>query len=70
MYTASDLRKGLKVAIDNEPYIVTAFEFSKPGKGQALYIGVPIFRAMEGRPFWVRQWIPELIRQLVPEPVA
>jgi elongation factor P len=37
MYTASDLRKGLKVAIDNEPYIVIAFEFSKPGKGQALY---------------------------------
>ncbi|MBS3907639.1 MAG: elongation factor P [Syntrophaceae bacterium] len=37
MYTASDLRKGLKVTIDNEPYIVTAFEFSKPGKGQALY---------------------------------
>src|SRR4030043_885286 len=37
MYTASDLRKGLKVVIDNEPYIVTAFEFSKPGKGQALY---------------------------------
>jgi elongation factor P len=37
MYTASDLRKGLKVIIDDEPYIVTAFEFSKPGKGQALY---------------------------------
>jgi elongation factor P len=37
MYTASDLRKGLKVIIDGEPYIVTAFEFSKPGKGQALY---------------------------------
>jgi len=37
MYTASDLRKGLKVIIDNEPYIVTVFEFSKPGKGQALY---------------------------------
>src|SRR5512136_194505 len=37
MYTASDLRKGLKVIIDNEPYMVTAFEFSKPGKGQALY---------------------------------
>jgi elongation factor P len=37
MYTASDLRKGLKVAIDNEPYIVTVFDFSKPGKGQALY---------------------------------
>jgi elongation factor P len=37
MYTASDLRKGLKVQIDNEPYVVTDFEFSKPGKGQALY---------------------------------
>ena len=37
MYTSADLRKGLKIAIDNEPYIVTAFEFSKPGKGQALY---------------------------------
>ena len=37
MYTASDLRKGLKVTIDNEPYVVTVFEFSKPGKGQALY---------------------------------
>jgi elongation factor P len=37
MYTASDLRKGLKVIIDNEPYTVIAFDFSKPGKGQALY---------------------------------
>jgi elongation factor P len=37
MYTASGLRKGLKITIDNEPYIVIAFEFSKPGKGQALY---------------------------------
>ncbi|MBU0729354.1 MAG: elongation factor P [Proteobacteria bacterium] len=37
MYSASDLRKGLKISIDGEPYIVTSFEFSKPGKGQALY---------------------------------
>lgn len=37
MYSASDLRKGLKISIDGEPYIVTDFEFSKPGKGQALY---------------------------------
>jgi elongation factor P len=37
MLTASDLRKGLKVQIDGSPYIVTDFEFSKPGKGQALY---------------------------------
>ncbi len=37
MYNASDLRKGLKIEIDNDPYVVTAFEFSKPGKGQSLY---------------------------------
>ena len=37
MYNASDLRKGLKIQIDNEPYVVTGFQFSKPGKGQALY---------------------------------
>lgn len=37
MYDSSDLRKGLKIVIDGNPYIITDFEFSKPGKGQALY---------------------------------
>lgn len=37
MYNASNLRKGLKLLIDKEPYIVTDFQFTKPGKGQALY---------------------------------
>ena len=37
MYNASDLRKGLKIQIDDAPYVVTEFQFSKPGKGQALY---------------------------------
>ena len=37
MYNASDLRKGLKIQIDKEPYNVIDFQFSKPGKGQALY---------------------------------
>ena len=37
MYDASNLKKGLKIQIDNEPYIITDFEFSKPGKGQAIY---------------------------------
>ncbi|MCK9229857.1 MAG: elongation factor P [Syntrophales bacterium] len=37
MYEASDLRKNLKIQIDGEPYIVTDFQFVKPGKGQALY---------------------------------
>ena len=37
MYNASDLRKGLKVQIDKEPYVIIDFQFSKPGKGQSLY---------------------------------
>lgn len=37
MYSASDLKKGLKIEIDGEPYEVVDFQFSKPGKGQALY---------------------------------
>ena len=37
MYNASDLKKGLKIQIDGEPYVIVDFQFSKPGKGQALY---------------------------------
>ncbi len=37
MYSASDLRKGLKIEIDGDPYMITEFNFVKPGKGQALY---------------------------------
>ena len=37
-YKVSDFRKGLKVSIDGEPYIMTHYEFKKPGKGNALYI--------------------------------
>lgn len=37
MYNASDLKKGLKILIDEEPHVIVGFDFSKPGKGQALY---------------------------------
>ena len=37
MLDSADLKKGLKLEIDGDPYIVTQFEFVKPGKGQALY---------------------------------
>ena len=37
MLDTSHLRKGLKLEIDGEPYIIVQFEFVKPGKGQALY---------------------------------
>ncbi len=33
----SDLRKGLKIEIDGDPYVVVQFEFSKPGKGKSYY---------------------------------
>ena len=37
MFESGDLRKGLKIEIDGEPYVIVQFEFTKPGKGQALY---------------------------------
>ncbi len=36
MYSVSDIKKGLKVEIDGKPYVVTYFQFVKPGKGQAF----------------------------------
>lgn len=36
-YKTSDFRKGLKVKIDGEPYLMTEMQFVKPGKGNALY---------------------------------
>ena len=35
--TAGELRKGVKLEIDGDPYLIVDFEFTKPGKGQALY---------------------------------
>lgn len=37
MYSCSDLKKGLKILIDGEPHVIAAYDFTKPGKGQALY---------------------------------
>ncbi len=36
MYDTSDLRKGLKILIDGNPYIVVQADFVKPGKGAAF----------------------------------
>ena len=36
-YGTSDFKKGLKVQIENEPYLMVDLEFMKPGKGQAVY---------------------------------
>ena len=37
MLESGDLRKGLKLEIEGEPFMIVQFEFVKPGKGQALY---------------------------------
>ncbi|MBX7072092.1 MAG: elongation factor P [Pirellulales bacterium] len=36
-YNTSDLKKGLKVKLDGDPYLIVECNFVKPGKGQALY---------------------------------
>ena len=35
-YQTSDFRNGLKVEIDGDPYVMTYFQFVKPGKGTAF----------------------------------
>jgi hypothetical protein len=57
-----------------------AATYNKLDQGHAVYFGVPIFRGMStrspwsvsvpDRPFWIREWIPELLCQLVPNPIA
>ena len=37
MLESGYLKKGFKIEIDGETYILVQFEFVKPGKGQALY---------------------------------
>jgi elongation factor P len=37
MYSCADLKKGLKLIIDGDPHLIVQFDFTKPGKGQALY---------------------------------
>ncbi len=36
MYDTSDIRKGLKIVHNGDPYVVVDFQFVKPGKGNAF----------------------------------
>ena len=36
MYSTTDFRKGLKIEMDGEPYIIIECQHVKPGKGQAM----------------------------------
>jgi hypothetical protein len=48
----------------------TAVAFNRYGKGQSLYLGVPIFWAMQWRAYWIGKLVPAMVRRLVPGPVA
>ncbi len=58
----------------------TGVAYHKFGKGHAVYIGVPVFRnipmrlqvseMIQDRLIWARKWIPDLLRQLRPRPIA
>ena len=36
MYETSDIRKGLRIELDGDPFVVMEFQFVKPGKGTAF----------------------------------
>ena len=58
----------------------TAGVYHKFGKGQVVYLGVPLFESLHSVAsevvfdrrdrFWIRKWIPRLVRQLAPDPIA
>lgn len=48
MYSTTDFRKGLKIEIDNEPYVIVEFQHVKPGKGGA-FVRTKIKHMISGR---------------------
>ena len=36
MYETSEIRKGLRLEIDGDPFVIIEFQFVKPGKGTAF----------------------------------
>jgi len=36
VYETADIRKGLRIELDSEPYAIIEFQFVKPGKGNAF----------------------------------
>lgn len=40
------------------------------GKGEAIYVGIPLFRRYEPELYWISEWIRGLITRLVPDPAV
>jgi elongation factor P len=51
VYKTSDFRKGLKVQIDGEPYLMIEMNFVKPGKGNAMYRQGDTFVFMDNKSY-------------------
>ncbi|HEX7814368.1 elongation factor P [Dyella sp.] len=47
-YDLNGVKNGLKILVDNEPYVITDAEFVKPGKGQA-FTRIKIRNLINGR---------------------
>ena len=59
----------------------TAVTYNDFGRGRALFLGVPMFRALSDwpsyissfqyrGPYWIHNWVPALVRRLVPNPIV
>ena len=76
MLSHTELRKGVKIEVDDHPYIITESDFVKPGKGQAfiraLVTALP--PSTPGLAMWdVRAPVPSVFccpRPRIPSPLA
>ncbi|MCK4378521.1 MAG: elongation factor P, partial [Deltaproteobacteria bacterium] len=48
MYSTPDFRKGLRIELSNEPYIIVDFQHFKPGKGGA-FVRTKLKNLLNGR---------------------
>ena len=44
--------------------------YNRFGKGQALYVGAGVFGGTSDSYFWMRRWMPAVMRELVPRPLV
>jgi len=58
----------LNVAPPGNERIPRAAAFHRFGKGEAVYVGVPLFQRYQPEVYWIRDWVQGLVRRLVPNP--
>ncbi len=58
----------LNVAPPGNEKIPRAAAFHQFGKGETVYVGVPLFQRYQPEVYWIRDWVHGLVRRLVPNP--